>query len=87
MFFKIGVLKIFTNCIGKHLCWGLQRRCFPVKFAKFLRTPVFTEAIRWLFLDKFLNFSDQLWRIQMWRTEPWRIQSPFNYLRWSILGK
>ena len=23
MFFKIGVLKNFTNFIGKHLCWSL----------------------------------------------------------------
>ena len=26
-------------------------RCFPVKFAKFLRTPFFTEHLRWLLLD------------------------------------
>ena len=29
----------------------LQYRCFPVKFAKFLRTPFSTEHIRWLLLD------------------------------------
>ena len=34
MFFKIGVPKNFTNVTGKHLC-------FPVKFAKLLRTPFF----------------------------------------------
>ena len=28
----------------------LQRRCFPVKFAKFVRTPFFTEHLRWLLL-------------------------------------
>ena len=48
IFFKIGVLKNFANFTGKHLCWSLfwnfiknrlQHRCFPVKFAKFLRTP------------------------------------------------
>ena len=27
-----------------------QHRCFPVKFAKFLRTPFFTEYLRWLLL-------------------------------------
>ena len=27
-----------------------QRRCFPVKFAKFLRTPFLTEHLRWLLL-------------------------------------
>ena len=43
MFFKIGALKSFAIFTGKHLCWShlerLQHRCFPVKFAKFLRTP------------------------------------------------
>ena len=28
----------------------LQHRCFPVKFAKFLRTPFFKEHLRWLLL-------------------------------------
>ena len=28
----------------------LQHRCFLVKFAKFLRTPFFTEHLRWLLL-------------------------------------
>ena len=37
MFFTIGVLKNFET--GKHLFWRLQHRCFPVKFAKFLKTP------------------------------------------------
>ena len=29
----------------------LQHRFFPVKFAKFLRTPFFTEHVRWLLLE------------------------------------
>ena len=57
MFFKIGILKHFSNFTGKHLCRSLflnvaglkacnctkkklQNRCFPVKFAKFLRTTL-----------------------------------------------
>ena len=32
----------------------LWHRCFPVNFAKFLRTPLFTEHLRWLLLS--LNF-------------------------------
>ena len=55
MFFKLSALKNFVNFTGKHLCWSLfliklqawnfvkkrlQHRCFPVKFAKVLRTPV-----------------------------------------------
>ena len=53
-FLKIGVLKNFANLTGKHFCWSLflitlqtniwnrlQYRCFPVKFAKSLRAPLF----------------------------------------------
>ena len=29
---------------------SLWHRCFPVNFAKFLRTPFFTEHLRWLLL-------------------------------------
>ena len=29
----------------------LWHRCFPVNFAKFLRTPFFTEDLWWLLLD------------------------------------
>ena len=52
MFFKIGVPKNFTNVTGKH-------RRFPVKFSKFLRTPFFTEHLRWLLLSMllFMNVS------------------------------
>ena len=45
----------------------LQHRCFPVKFAKFLRTPFFTEHIRWLLLEishelsPFIAFEDNEW--------------------------
>ena len=51
VFCKKDVLKIFAKFIGKNLCWSpflnrpktllkriLQDRCFPVSFAKFLRT-------------------------------------------------
>ena len=29
----------------------LQHRCFPVAFAKCLRTPFFTEHLRWQLLE------------------------------------
>ena len=29
---------------------NLWHRCFPVNFSKFLRTPFFTEHLRWLLL-------------------------------------
>ena len=45
---KKGILGNLTNFTEKHLCWSLfliklqrlQHRCFPVKFAKFLRRPI-----------------------------------------------
>ena len=50
---KKDVLKNFANFTGKYLCWSLflirtcnfikkrlQHRCFPMKFAKFLRTTI-----------------------------------------------
>ena len=56
MFFKIDVLKNFANFTGKHQCWSLflvnfikkrlQHKCFPVKYANFLRTTFFTKHIR-----------------------------------------
>ena len=68
MFFKIGVLKNFGTFTRKYLCWSLlliklqawrtiikkklQRRCFPVKFAKFLKTPFLTEHLQWLLQSK-----------------------------------
>ena len=64
MFFKMGAFKNFVYFTGKHLCWSFfliklqalrsgtllkktATRCFPVKFAN-LRTPFFTEQLRWL---------------------------------------
>ena len=63
-FFKVSVLKNFTNFTGKHLCWSLfltkfltnvikttlQHRHFPVKFTKFFRTLFSTEHFRRLLL-------------------------------------
>ena len=52
-------LKFFVNLTGKDLCWNeacncirktLQHGCFPVKFAKFLRTSFFTEHFQCLLL-------------------------------------
>ena len=58
MLFKVDVLKSFANFTRKHKCWRpatlwktrLQHWCLLVKFAKFLRTLVFTEHLRWLLL-------------------------------------
>ena len=66
MFFKIDSLKNFANFTGKHTFWSLflvklqvcnffknrfKHTCFPVKFAKSLRTPFFIEHPLWLLLS------------------------------------
>ena len=63
---KKGVLKKFGNFTGKHLCWSLfliklqaqslvkkrlQHWCFPVKFAKFLRTSILKNICKILLLS------------------------------------
>ena len=65
---KVRVLKNFPSLTGKDLCLSLlliklkashfslkrlQHRCFPVKYAKYLRTHFFTEHLRWLPLNIF----------------------------------
>ena len=63
VFCKKVVLREFTKFTGKHLCQSLclvkfatllkkrlWQRCFPVNFAKFLRTPFLPEHLRWLLL-------------------------------------
>ena len=64
VFCKKCVLRNFTKFTGKHLCQSLffnketfsllkkrlWHRCFPVDFAKFLKTPFLTEHLRWLLL-------------------------------------
>ena len=66
------VLRNFVKFTGKHLCqcWlrlrpatllkkRLRHGCFPVNFAKFLKTPFLTEQLRWLllFLKKTISFT------------------------------
>ena len=65
MFYKIVVLENFAKLTGKHLSWSvfliklkafnfnkktLQHRCFPVNFAKFLRTSCSQNTTGWLLL-------------------------------------
>ena len=45
VFYKKGILKNFANFTGKHLC-------FPVKFAKFLGTPILKNICEQLLLDR-----------------------------------
>ena len=61
--YKKGILRNFSKFTGKHLYQSLfcmrpatllkkrlWHRCFPVNFAKFLRTLFLTERLRWLLL-------------------------------------
>ena len=34
--------------------------CFPVNFMKFLRTPFFTEHLRWLLLFNVISFLQDI---------------------------
>ena len=66
-FVKKGDLKNFANFTGKHQCWSLfldcnfikkrlQHRCFPMKFAKFLRIPILKNICERLLL-KISNYQ------------------------------
>ena len=69
MFCKKGVLRNSAKSTGKHLSFNkvadltpatllkksLWHRCFPANFAKFLRTPFFTEHLRGLILLQILS--------------------------------
>ena len=52
---KKDVLRNFAKFTGKHLCqrifFNKVAICFPVNFAKFLRTSFFIEQLRWLLLN------------------------------------
>ena len=67
LFFKIGVRKNFVNFTRKHLFWSLQHRCFPVKFAKFLRTPFFIEHLGWLLLNSISSRVKSMEPSAKWR--------------------
>ena len=43
-FFLMKLLASTLQFIKKYI---FQQRCFPVNFAKFLRTPYFVEHVRW----------------------------------------
>ena len=68
---------LFNKVAGLQTCnvieKRLQHRGFSVKFMKFLRTPKFTEHLRWLILCDC--------------TEQRRIQNPVKHLRWNFLRK
>ena len=60
MFLKFSQIPKENTCVGDTFLKScnpedsvkkrLQHRCFPVKFAKYLRTPILTEQLQWLLL-------------------------------------
>ena len=77
---KKDVLKKFANFTGKRLCWSLfliklqaklQHWCFPVKFAKSLRTSILKNICERLLLQ---------WRVWT-RRDLDRVQSKYFFLK------
>ena len=94
-----GVLRNFVKFTGKHLCQSLflikfkactfikkrlWHRCFPVNFAKFLRTTFLTEHLRWLLLHvnnskAYLCGQRNCWHKQLYKIyELWQIMKPIS---------
>ena len=46
---------LFFNKVRPQLAILFRRSCFPVNLEKFLRTPFFTEHLRWLLLTTEIN--------------------------------
>ena len=92
-FCKKSVLQIFPKVTGKHLCKSsflktllkkrLWYRCFPMNFAKFRRTPLFTENLRWL-LDPGKNMEWLTIPGEFWQLPRWVFLLPLWY--YSVLG-
>ena len=51
LFLKISEISQKNNCVGVSFLMRLQDRCFPVKFAKVLRTPILNSICERLLLS------------------------------------
>ena len=47
--------QIFFKMVREFIKMKLQHRCFSINIAKFLKTALFLEQIRWLLLNYFKN--------------------------------
>ena len=61
----------------------LWYRCFPVNFAKFLKTPFLTEHLRWLLQPRsYCKLAENYWKSQrQWRIIDWSFKNIWMYLR------
>ena len=66
VFCKIGALRFVTKFTEKHLCESLYFKkmtlvkVFSCEFCEFLRTPFFTEHLRWLLLTNAVSCSSRV---------------------------
>ena len=75
LFKKVAGLKL-CNIVKKRL----QHRCFPVKFAKSLRTPLFTEHLLWRLLVIISLTPDSLaWVNRRFRLNVSLLKQPIIY--------
>ena len=58
---RLEAVDVLQNRLGSlnFIKQRVQHRCFPLKFAKLLRTPSFTELLWWLFLK---GYDHQVWK-------------------------
>ena len=98
MCYKKNFLKNFAIFTGNRLCWSLfliklqalkhQHKCFPVKFAKFLRELIFKNICERLLLKKvwrllrgflrnFYNMQNITWKVHITKSQhkKWRIKN------------
>ena len=79
-----GTVKSFT---GKHFCWSLfliklqvksegvsERRCFPLKFAKFLKTLIFKKTCFFMYLLLTIHEKDTTNETQLEPSETYMVE-------------
>ena len=63
----------------------LQRRCFPVEFDNFVRTPSFTEQLQWLFLRLTSCFQRSPKQKPMWQIYQRAVIPAFFFILLNLL--
>ena len=88
VFCKKGVLRNFAKFTGKHLCLSLFFNkvlawCFPVNFARFLRTPLVAASLLNCKHWRKVSFTDQ----EMLFFLIWRLRDWIQYMMLNIISK
>ena len=86
---KTSVLESISNkAAGLKVCNSIKKRlqhsCLPVKLAKFLKTPFFTEEFRWLLLTFNSCFHRSSVRKQVWLSA---INTRFSWKKYLLPRK